>query len=167
MQQSASCAPLVQTFWPFTTKWSSNTSARVDSPARSLPAPGSLIPRHAVRSPFNTGSAHRSRCSGVPWSTTEGAKIVAPWRFHERTMPRRASSSKYTIVCTGVALRPPSSGGQPGTSQPASNWARCHRRAQSGRCALDRGRSVMSAAVGALASSHASSSARNRSVSSS
>ena len=69
----------------------------------------------------------------------DGAKIVSPWMFHERTIDRRASSSKYTICCTGVALRPPSSGGQPGTSQPESNIRRCHRRAQSGRCALERG----------------------------
>src|SRR5215207_5335831 len=36
--QSAWCAPEVHTFWPFTTKWSPSSTARVDSAARSLRA---------------------------------------------------------------------------------------------------------------------------------
>ena len=38
--QSAWWAPEVQTFWPLTTKSSPSSTARVDRPARSLPAPG-------------------------------------------------------------------------------------------------------------------------------
>ncbi len=39
---SAYCAPLVQTFWPLTRKWSPLSTHCVRSEARSEPAPGSL-----------------------------------------------------------------------------------------------------------------------------
>ncbi len=90
-----------------------------------------------------------------------------PWGLQLRGTPIRASSSKYTICCTGVALRPPYSGGQPGTSQPASNRARCQRRAHSGMWAEDTTRSWRSATDGRCPSIHSRSSARKASVSSS
>ncbi len=109
----------VQTFWPFTTKWSPSRTARVRIDARSEPAPGSLIPMHHTVSP-RSAAGTSSRCSSVPNSSRLGATIAWPGKCIERVMPRAASSSKYTRVCTSVALRPPSSGGFPGTSQPWS-----------------------------------------------
>ena len=64
--QSAWWAPEVHTFWPLTTKSSPSSTARVDSPARSLPAPGSLMPRHQAISARSVGRAQRSFCSSVP-----------------------------------------------------------------------------------------------------
>ena len=66
-----------------------------------------------------------------------------------------------------MALRPPYSGGQPGTSQPASKSWRCHCAAQAGMCAEDSTRSARVSEEGRLASIHARSSARKASVSSS
>ena len=76
--KSAWWAPDVHTFWPLTTKWSPSRTAFVERPARSLPAPGSLMPRHQVISPRSVGTTQRSFCSGVPWSTIEAAQIDRP-----------------------------------------------------------------------------------------
>ena len=79
-----------------------------------------------------------------------------------------ASSSMNTSDSIGPALRPPRSGGQPGTSQPASNIVRVQRRAQSGAWPVDTdGSAAISSGVGRLAASHSSSSARNASTASS
>ena len=56
-QKSEWCAPEVHTFCPFTTKRSPCSSARVRRPARSLPALGSLMPRHQLISARRVGSA--------------------------------------------------------------------------------------------------------------
>ena len=64
--QSAWCAPDVHTFWPFTMNSSPCNSARVLRLARSLPAPGSLIPRHHEISARNVGPKKRSFCASVP-----------------------------------------------------------------------------------------------------
>ena len=50
----ACSAPLVQTFWPFTTHSSPSRTARVASDARSEPLPGSLNSWHHCASPVNT-----------------------------------------------------------------------------------------------------------------
>src|SRR5205823_6028955 len=44
----AMCARVVQTFWPLTTHSSPSLTARVASPARSEPAPGSLKSWHQI-----------------------------------------------------------------------------------------------------------------------
>jgi hypothetical protein len=49
-----------------------------------------------------------------------------------------------------LALRPPNSGGLPGTSQPLSSSSRFHSRAQVGTCDDDRGRTSASAAAGGM-----------------
>ena len=51
----ASCAPLVQIFWPLTTHSSPSRTARVPSPARSEPAAGSLNSWHQNSSPASIG----------------------------------------------------------------------------------------------------------------
>ena len=55
MPKSAWCALEVQTFWPLTTHSSPSSTARVDSAARSLPAPGSLKSWHHISSPRRSG----------------------------------------------------------------------------------------------------------------
>ena len=76
--KSASWAPDVHTFWPFTTKRSPSSTARVRRPARSDPASGSLMPSAAVMSPRSSGTAHRRFCSSVPNTSSDGAMIDSP-----------------------------------------------------------------------------------------
>ena len=90
----------------------------------------------------------------------ETLRVRAARRSRARSSPRSRSS-----VRSALALRPPSSGGQPGTSQPLSNSFRCQSRAHSGMCALDCFGSRRSSSVGPFASSQSMSSARNRSSS--
>ena len=66
MPQSAYCAADVHTFWPLSIQPPSTRVARVDSDARSEPAPGSLNSWHQLMSPRNVGGIHRSCCSSVP-----------------------------------------------------------------------------------------------------
>ncbi len=75
---SESCAPEVHTFCPLTTKWSPSRTARVRSPARSDPAPGSLIPSEAVMSPRSSGMAHFCFCSGVPKVSSDAPMMPRP-----------------------------------------------------------------------------------------
>src|SRR5215468_3953637 len=80
-------------------------------------------------------------------------------------MRRRDSSSACTNWATMEALRPPNSGGLPGSSQPWSNCRRCHSRAHCGTWALERDRSTACAWVGRCSSRNAWNSARNASTS--
>ena len=48
-------AKLVHTFWPVTTHSSPSRTARVESPARSEPAPGSENSWHQISSPASSG----------------------------------------------------------------------------------------------------------------
>ena len=66
MPQSAWRAIEVQTFWPVSSQPPSTFVARVVSPARSEPAPGSLNSWHQVISPRSVGRIQRSCCSWVP-----------------------------------------------------------------------------------------------------
>ena len=72
MPKSAWWAPELQTFCPFTTHVPPSSTARVRSPARSEPAPGSLNSWHHISSPRSTASRWRSCCSGVPWAMRVG-----------------------------------------------------------------------------------------------
>ncbi len=74
--KSAVSALDVQTFWPSTTNWSPSRRARVCSPARSLPAPGSLKSWHHVSSPRSMAGRNRWRCSSVPRSRIAGPTMV-------------------------------------------------------------------------------------------
>ncbi len=56
---SAWCALVFQTFWPLITQLSPSSTAEVDSPARSDPAPGSLNSWHQVCSPVRIGASSR------------------------------------------------------------------------------------------------------------
>ena len=71
--QSANRAPDVQTFWPFSTHSSPSRTARVVTPARSLPADGSLNSWQPSSSIRIRGRTKRSACSGVPHVAMVGA----------------------------------------------------------------------------------------------
>ena len=165
--KSASWAPEVHTFWPLTTKWSPSSTARVRRPARSEPASGSDMPSAAVMSARSSGTAHFCFCSSVPKFNSDGAMIDRPCGFWVTSMRRRWNSSDTTNCSIRVALRPPYSGGLPGTSQPASNSLRCQSRAHGGASALDLEGTSMVDGSGPLASSQAPNSARKASVSAS
>ena len=92
--QAACCAPDVHTFWPLTMNRSPSSTAFVVNDARSLPAFGSLMPRHQLISARSVGSTKRSRCSGVPKSMIDGVMIAKPCGLVVRRMPRRVISSK-------------------------------------------------------------------------
>ncbi len=94
MHQSAWCAPDVHTFWPLTTKWSPSRTARVRRLARSLPAVGSLMPRHHAISARSVGRRNFSICSGVPWSLMDGAMMPRPCGLRLRGISRADISSK-------------------------------------------------------------------------
>jgi hypothetical protein len=164
---SASWAPEVHTFCPLTTKWSPSRSALVRSDARSEPAPGSLMPSAAVISARRIGTAHFCCCSAVPKVISDAAMIPTPCELKLDTIRRRANSAWCTYCCRIVAFRPPNSGALPGTNQPLSNSSRCQRRAQSGTCDEDRGRSSASASAGECSSRNATNSARKASTSAS
>src|SRR5881392_1248094 len=79
--QSATCAMLVQTFWPLTTKWPSSRTARVWRFARSEPAPGSEKPWHQSSSAVRIFGRKRACCAGVPCFMSVGPSIEMPPRF--------------------------------------------------------------------------------------
>ena len=93
---SASWAPEVQTFWPLTMKRSPSTTARVDSPARSLPAPGSLMPSAAVFSARMIGTAQVCFCSSVPKVMIDALTMPRPCGLKLWVTRRRPSSSQHT-----------------------------------------------------------------------
>ena len=63
---NASSAPrLVHTFWPLTRHSSPSRVARVATPARSEPAPGSENSWHQISAPVAIGGSQRAHCSGV------------------------------------------------------------------------------------------------------
>ena len=72
------CATEVHTFCPFTVQTSPSRTARVASPARSDPAPGSLNSWHQISSPVHSGRSQRCFCSGVPCARIVGAAMPSP-----------------------------------------------------------------------------------------
>ena len=105
MAQSASRAIDVHTFWPVIDQPPSTRSARVDSEARSLPAPGSENIWHQLTSPRSEGPMKRSCCSGLPCATRVGKTQPAIARCARRTRAARSSRS-ITSCSTGEASRP-------------------------------------------------------------
>ena len=109
-------APDVHTFWPLTIHTSPSRTARVDSDARSDPAPGSLKSWHhdssAGRQPVGT---HWSCCSSVPCSSTTGPPIIwprppgAPTAPAAARAPRRSRGRRPVEAAdAALALRPSS-----------------------------------------------------------
>ncbi len=114
----------VQTFVPFTTKWSSSSTARQRRPARSLPASGSLKPWH------QTSSALRMRCrcsfcSGVPAAAMVGPTFFVPKTAMRRGARARPNSASQAIWSSTPRARPPISTGHAGADHPrapSSRW---------------------------------------------
>src|SRR5215475_2519763 len=79
--QSATCAMLVHTFWPFSTYQSPSSTARVWRLARSLPALGSEKPWHQSSSAFRILPRCRARCAGVPCFMRVGPSMEIPPRL--------------------------------------------------------------------------------------
>ena len=130
---SASWAPDVHTFCPLTTKSSpSRTGAgaqrrQVGAGARLAHAErrGHLGPQDRHRPPLLLlGGAERDQRRG---DDADALRVEAVVDASSRTAPRCGRTAAAT-----VALRPPNSGGLPGSSQPLSNISRCQRRAHSG-----------------------------------
>ena len=114
----------VHTLVPFTTKWSSSSTARQRRPARSLPASGSLNPWH------HTSSAVRMRCrctfcSGVPAAAMVGPTFFVPNTAMRRGALARPNSASHAIWSSTPSARPPISTGHAGADQPrapSSRW---------------------------------------------
>ena len=96
----------VHTFCPFTIHWSPSRTARVDSPARSLPAPGSLNSWHHISSPRSVAGMYRCRCSSVPSSRMAGPTIECETAKAPVITPNRADSSAKMISWPNVPPRP-------------------------------------------------------------
>ena len=106
----------VQIFWPSITHVSPSSRARVRSPARSDPAPGSEKPWHQRSSPLTMRGRNRRFCSSVPWRSSRLPIILI-----ENTSflplagtPALANSSARTTCCSRVRPAPPYSRGQLG-----------------------------------------------------
>src|SRR5664279_3285469 len=124
MPRSAMWAKVFQTFWPVMTHSSPSRTARVDSPARSDPDPGSLNSWHHETSPVNDFRSRRWRNSSDPWVTTVGPAIVSPKNSRAPgpwapASPRRRSTSRWR---SGGRPRPPWPSGKPTQASPRSYW---------------------------------------------
>ena len=107
----------VQILVPLTTKWSSCSSARQRSPARSLPASGSLKPWHQI------SSARRMRsrctcCSGVPAAAMVGPTFLTPNTATRRGTRVWLNSASHAIWSSTPRPRPPISTGHAGALHP-------------------------------------------------
>src|SRR6266542_6065527 len=125
MPSSLWCAPELQTFCPSTTHSSPSRTARVRSPARSDPAPGSLNSWHHTSSPRSSEGRYRCFCASVPCAISVGATIPMPTANTPTSTSKRACSRAKMRACAGVPPRPPYSLGQAMPAQPPSNSVRC------------------------------------------
>ena len=91
--RSAWWALVLHSFWPLTTHSSPSRSARVVSPARSEPLPGSLNSWHHVSSPVIARGSRRRFSSSEPWASSVGAASPMPPPTAGPTAPAAASSS--------------------------------------------------------------------------
>ena len=123
MPQSLIRPPEHHTFWPLTMK-RSRPSARVDSDARSLPAPGSENSWHQTCSPQRVGRRWRWHCSGVPNRRRLPAARTRPTMLSTAGTPALAHSSIQTAGGR-AAPRPPSSTKASG-GRPTGLGQRCH-----------------------------------------
>ena len=111
----ATCAKLVHTFCPLTTRKSPSTAARVWRPARSEPAFGSEKPWHQITSPRRIAGRCAAFCSSVPHAIK---------------------------VTMSVAPRPPCARGHAMPAQPLSYMRRCQARSYAARAPSSVGRGV-------------------------
>src|SRR5829696_5536738 len=126
MPSSLWCAPELQTFCPSTTHSSPSRNARVRSPARSDPAPGSLNSWHHTSSPRSSAGRYRCFCASVPCAIRVGPTIPMPTANAPASTSKRACSRAKMRASAGVPPRPPYSVGHAIPAQPSSNKVRCH-----------------------------------------
>ena len=121
----AMCAPEVQTFWPLTTHSSPSRRARVCSPARSEPAPGSLKSWHQTSPPVIPGRKRRL-CASVPWAVIVGP--ARPWAMPAGgpSAPTARRTAARPRVSCGARPRPYQSTGHVGKPHPESARSRHH-----------------------------------------
>ena len=105
--QSLTCAPPVQSFVPVTRQPPSARSARVCTEARSLPAPGSLIPIENDSSPAQIAGRKRSFCASEPTRAMTGPVWRSATQWNPTGAPQRSSSSTTTKRSTAVRSCPP------------------------------------------------------------
>ena len=142
MPWSAWWALVLHSFWPLTTHSSPSSSARVVSPPRSEPLPGSLNSWHHVSSPvIARGSSARLR-SSEPWASSVGAASVIPPPTAAPTAPAAANSSDTTASAQPGSPRPYQSTGHVGVAHPLStSWRRQSSSAASGsQCSASQAR---------------------------
>ena len=162
---SASWAPDVHTFCPLTTKWSPSRTAR-GSQAGQVGAGSGLA--HAQRG-GHLGAQDRHRpplllLLGAERQQRRGDDPDA-LRVEGVVDPPARQFLLVDELLEQRALRPPNSGGLPGSSQPASNCSRCQRRAHSGTCDVDRDRSAgLRLSWAGVSSRNRTNSARNAST---
>src|SRR5436190_7153637 len=125
MPSSLWCAPELQTFCPSTTHSSPSRTARVRSPARSDPAPGSLNSWHHTSSPRRSAGRYRCFCASVPCAISVGPTIPMPTANAPVSTSKRACSRAKMRASAGVPPRPPYSSGHAIPAQPSSNNGRC------------------------------------------
>ena len=86
-QQKSARAPFVmKIFEPLITYSSPSRIAAVRIPATSEPAPGSVMPRHPIRSPLIPGTRYRCFCSSVP-SRWIGGRTMSVWTAKPMFVP--------------------------------------------------------------------------------
>src|SRR3954454_20261961 len=123
MPQSARWAIVFHTFCPLTIHSSPSRTALHASPAKSLPAPGSLNSWHQRSSPVNIGRRNRWRCSSVPWVTIVGpasARKNDPGSAPDA--PAARSRWSTTFCRSGRTPKPPNPAGKCTHASPASYW---------------------------------------------
>src|SRR5947208_3661781 len=98
--QSANWAYDVHTFWPLSTHPPSTASARVDTEARSDPAPGSLNSWHHSSSAERIFESHRSFCEDEPCASSVGPARFTPMRPTSSGARARASAEQVRAVAT-------------------------------------------------------------------
>ena len=109
--QSATCASVVQIFWPVMTQSSPSRTAVVRSDARSEPASGSEKPWHQMSSPRRIRGSSAVFWSSVPCAMSGGATFGIPITLIGPGAPERCSSSFQTSWSSTPAPRPPYSTG--------------------------------------------------------
>src|SRR3954447_19659156 len=157
----------VHTFWPLSTHPPSTASARVDTDARSDPAPGSLNSWHHSSSAERIFDSHRAFCSGEPCASSVGPARFTPMRPTSSGALARASSSCTTKCSAGPRPRPPYSDGHatPTPRPPANVPCHSRRNATSDSRSSKRGGRPTPYSHGRLARSHDRTSWRSASCS--
>ena len=134
---SENCAPEVHTFWPVTIHSSPSRTARVWSPARSLPAPGSLNSWQAddVAAPHRPQVALLHLVGGVGQDRRRHHAEADAEGGHGRRVEAGLEPVVEPLVGRGAARRPPSDSGPVIQPKPASkrSWAHARAAASSAR----------------------------------